>query len=217
MTWSRTWPRPPAENHVRTDAKLAEPGSCLENRASFAISLARCEAETAAMPSPWASSRRSSPPSALPRPSHGVCLRRHHPRSSDVGATTSDDVGRAWHVALVVPAPWGQRRRATRWQGLATATRWQSLETRASQNVQHCSTLTHNDIGRARWQSQAHRQPAARLRQLRCRPPQALPGRSAPPSALHRPSHGACLRRHHPRPPGWLVVLVVPAPRGQRR
>ena len=122
-----------------------------------------------------------------------------------------------WHVALVVPAPWGQRRRATRWQSLATATRWQSLETRASQNVQHCSTLTHNDIGRARWQSQAHRQPAARLRQLRCRPPQALPGRSSPPSALHRPSHGACLRRHHPRPPGWLVVLVVPAPRGQRR
>ena len=135
MTWSGTWPRPPAENHVRTDAKLAEPGSCLENRASFAISLARCEAETAAMPSPWASSRRSSPPSALPRPSHGVCLRRHHPRSSDVGATTSDDVGRAWHVALVVPAPWGQRRRATRWQGLATATRWQSLETRASRQV----------------------------------------------------------------------------------
>jgi len=164
-----------------------------------------------------ASSRRSSPPSALPRPSHGVCLRRHHPRSSDVGATTSDDVGRAWRVALVVPAPWGQRRRATRWQGLATATRWQSLETRASQNVQHCSTLTHNDIGRARWQSQAHRQPAARLRQLRCRPPQALPGRSSPPSALHRPSHGACLRRHHPRPPGWLVVIVVPAPWGQRR
>ena len=94
-----------------------------------------------------------------------------------------------WHVALVVPAPWGQRRRATRWQSLATATRWQSLETRASQNMQ----------------------------QLRCRPPQVLPGRSSLPSALHRPSHGACLRRHHPRPPGWLVVLVLPAPREQRR
>ena len=38
ITWSGNWPGPPAENHVRTDAKLAEPGTCLENRASFAIS-----------------------------------------------------------------------------------------------------------------------------------------------------------------------------------
>ena len=50
---SETFLGPPVKDQVSKDAQLAEPGSCLENRASFAISLARCEAETAAMPSPW--------------------------------------------------------------------------------------------------------------------------------------------------------------------
>ena len=150
MTWSGTWPGPPAENHVRTDAKLAEPGSCLENRASFAISLARCEAETAAMPSPW-----------------GLL--------SPIFTAFSASTALAWGVSTTSSSP-EQRRgghdERRRGQGLA------------------CGPGGASSVGAATTSDSL-----------------AGPGDS---DSLAEPGNSG-------EPPGWLVVLVMPAPRGQRR